>query len=587
LSLPVTKIFQTLKKQFESATHSERLERWLPSILFTAAIFVLFYQLGAAALFEPDEGRNAEKAREILLLQDWLIPHENFHPVLDKPIFFYWLIALSYKLFGVSEWAARLPAALAALGCVVLIYNFVRRHWGGAQALWSGLILLTSVEFFILARVVIFDMPLTFFLTLALCAFYEACNCQDPTRRRVLCLLFYGALGVATLIKGLIGIVIPGMVIFFYLLLSRQWPLLRRLYLVPGIILFLVIVLPWFLQAEARHDGYLRYYFWDEHFGRFSSDDFDRSESWYYFIVVGLIGFLPWTLLVPFVIAKRRRAAFDDKTLFVVLWTALPFLFFSVSKSKLPHYILPIFPPLAVLTAAQLVDLYRESAHRARVALALTWILHGLVALYFIAGSFAPAILPGAIRNGITRIVHQLWFYGAGPVVMLALLFFWQITGRLQGWSQRFIVQTFAMVLFLVFTMQLITATASVRSAKELSRKVLATATPATQVVFYDTYLAGMAFYLRSDKPLWVITFGNKKRTFLGNYYALGKRSWPITKWGKTLMDFDEFSNQWKSSQQPMIVMVKEKNRNRLEQQIGAAPRKIAAVDEFVLLSRP
>ena len=124
-------------------------------LAWAGIVAALFYHLGGAALFEPDEGRNAEKAREILVLQDWLTPHENFHAVLDKPIFFYWLIALAYQFFGVSEWAARLPSALAALGTLALVYRFAQVSWGRWTALWSTLILLTSVEFFVLARIVI------------------------------------------------------------------------------------------------------------------------------------------------------------------------------------------------------------------------------------------------------------------------------------------------------------------------------------------------------------------------------------------------------------------------------------------------
>jgi len=116
-------------------------------ILLCAA--VLFANLGAAALFEPDEGRNAEKAREILLLHDWVTPHENFLAVLDKPMPYYWLVAASYRLFGVSEWTARLPSALAGAGCVVLVFLFARRFFGLWPALWSSLILVSSLEFFI------------------------------------------------------------------------------------------------------------------------------------------------------------------------------------------------------------------------------------------------------------------------------------------------------------------------------------------------------------------------------------------------------------------------------------------------------
>src|SRR4029453_12077027 len=118
-------------------------ERWLAWLLASAVVFFLFYQLGGAPLYEPDEGRNAEKAREILVLNDWITPHENFHTVLDKPAFYYWLVALSYKLFGVSEWSARLPSALAAMACAWLVYSFARARWSRWEALWAVLILLT------------------------------------------------------------------------------------------------------------------------------------------------------------------------------------------------------------------------------------------------------------------------------------------------------------------------------------------------------------------------------------------------------------------------------------------------------------
>jgi 4-amino-4-deoxy-L-arabinose transferase-like glycosyltransferase len=144
--------------------------------------FVLFHKLGDAALFEPDEGRNAEVAREILLLQDWVTPHYDFIPYLDKPMPFYWLVAFSYKLFGVSQGSARLPSVLAAVGCLLLVANLARTPAGNGR-LWSGLFLLTSPEFFIFARTTIFDMCLTFFITLALWAFYRGERADGKSRR--------------------------------------------------------------------------------------------------------------------------------------------------------------------------------------------------------------------------------------------------------------------------------------------------------------------------------------------------------------------------------------------------------------------
>lgn len=577
---------QPLDPHADPATKTGRLDRWLPWILGASAIFVLFYQLGSAALFEPDEGRNAEKAREILLLRDWITPHENFHPVLDKPIAFYWLIALSYKLFGVSEWAARLPSALAALGCVGIVYFFARAEWGQRRALWSGLILLTCVEFFVLARLVIFDMPLTFSLTLGLCAFYQASHSDDVKRRMVLCLLMYSALGAATLIKGLVGIVVPGMVIFGYLLLSRRWSTLRKIFLVPGTLLFFAIVLPWYLEMNARHEGYLRYYFWDEHFGRFASDEFDRTQPWYYFIAVGLVGFFPWTLLLPLGIAGFRRKTCDDKTLFLLLWAGVPFLFFSASKSKLPHYILPIFPALAILTASWLVSLFRQSAQKAQAVLSLTWIAYGSVVLYFLTGYWQPAILPQAIVLGVMDMPRLLWIYGVLILILPLLLSFGKISRHVQSQPQRYLAQALTMILFLVFSAHAMIAASSARSAKGLSDMALPLMTPETQVVFYDTYLSGLGFYLRSEKPIWVITHNKKKRTFLGNYYALGRRAEPDNRWGQTLFDHDEFVNQWRSTKQPLLILVKEKSRAGLEEQVGEATKKLASVDDYVLLAK-
>ena len=170
----------------------------LGALLMLCAV-ALFVKLGAPALFDPDEGRNAEKAREILLLHDWITPHENFAVVLDKPIFYYWLVAASYRAFGISESSARLPSALAGLGCVALVFFFARRFFGFWEGLWSSLILVTSLEFYLLARIVIFDMTLTFFTTLSLFSFFYALR-EEKSRRRTSWLgLMYVSLGAATL----------------------------------------------------------------------------------------------------------------------------------------------------------------------------------------------------------------------------------------------------------------------------------------------------------------------------------------------------------------------------------------------------
>lgn len=569
----------------EASSAGDLLQDWLPWLLIAAVAFVLLYQLGSAALFEPDEGRNAEKAREILLLNDWVTPHENFYPVLDKPIFFYWLIALSYKLFGLSEWTARLPSLLSALGCVLLIYLFSRSHWGRWVALWSALVLVTSVEFFLLARIVIFDMLLTLFQTVALLAFYEAAHTENRRRRVAFCLTLYLALGAGTLVKGLVAVVIPGIVFFLFILLRGRWDILRRIYLIPGAGVFLAVVLPWYLQADAQNPGYLNYYLWAEHFGRYTSATFDRSEPWYYFIVVGLVGFFPWTLILPWIIKHFWRRGWDDKTLYLVLWVSVPLLFFSASHSKLPHYILPIFPALSIMAGAILVGLDEQSPSKLRAPMISIWVVQSLNAVYLLLGSFYPGILAPQIRGRFSDMAYVLWLYAIVSLLILAYMARRRMSQDRMPQDVIYLAQVVGLAVFFVFLTEVMISTALDRSAKTTAMAVLSHLRAGEQVVFFETYMSGLPFYLDAKRPVWLITHGNKKRTFLGNYYAIGKRHNPVTPWGEAIFNLDKFGEQWKSRTRPFLVIVKDKNLPQLADTIGEAPKRLAQINEYVVVS--
>lgn len=563
--------------------------RWLP-LLWVGMVVALFYQLGAAELFEPDEGRNAEKAREILVLNDWVTPHENFHPVLDKPIFFYWIVAIAYQFFGVSEWAARLPSVMAALGCIALVYRFALARWGRWIALWSVLILLTCVEFFVLARVVIFDMLLTFFLTLSLCAFYEARCAENAKQRRIWSLAMCLGLGAATLIKGLVGVIVPGMVILCYLLLSKQWKAPKSIDVVAGALLFFAIVLPWYLMAEWRNPGYLHYYLWEEHFGRFVTNEFDRAEPWYYFIGVGLVGFMPWSLLLPLFARQAYktgwRRKFDDQSWYLISWAVLPFLFFSISKSKLPHYILPIFPALAMLTAAAMVRVYQEAPGKLRFALSLTWWVQIICSTYLLSGSLFPVILPRQIRFAVGAMPYFIWIYAALTAVIFVYMTKRNPSGRPPSQRRLYIVQSLSLCFFLVLIVKMMILISPERSAKAIAEATRAKLTAAAQVAQYDTYLAGLSFYLQSQRPVWLITRDGKKRTLLGNYYAIGKREDPTTAWGQAIFSLQEFHEHWKTTKRPLFVVLKGKNLPRFADNLGESPLRLASREEYVLVSK-
>jgi 4-amino-4-deoxy-L-arabinose transferase-like glycosyltransferase len=554
--------------------------------LFAFVLLMLFYRLGGPALFEPDEGRNAEKAREILLLNDWITPHENFHPVLDKPIFFYGLIALSYKLFGVSEWAARLPSTLAAFGCLLVVYFFVRRWWGEWEARWSVLTLVTSAGFFIFSRIVIFDMTLTACITLALWAFYQATQESESTAGWGTCAILYIALAVATLTKGLVGLVVPGMIFFFYLLLSKSWRVLGRIRLLPGAVLFLLIVTPWYVLAEMHNPGYLRYYLWEEHFGRFATMKFDRFSPWYFYLYVVPLGLLPWTFLLPVMVQNYWRRRLDDRTLWLILWAVLPILFFSFSKAKLPHYILPSFPALAILIGVALSRALSESQDLCRFGFTAGWVTLSSLFFYSIAGVMRPEILPEIARGRFASITILLW---TSAVISLGLVY---LTGKRARWAKLnpryvFFSQGVGLLFFVVTLAEMMVLIAPARSAKAIAGKALPLLSPTTQMVSYDTYAEGLPFYLKTEKPFWVVTHSNKKRTFLGNFYAITGQPEPISRWGKALFSFEEFREIWQNSDTPMVILVKEKNLRGLEQLVGAVPKTVAADDEYLLVTRP
>ncbi|HET8564454.1 MAG TPA: glycosyltransferase family 39 protein, partial [Candidatus Binatia bacterium] len=516
-------------------------------IFFLACVFILFHNLGGPALFEPDEGRNAEKGREILLTRDWVTPHENFLPVLDKPVFSYWLIAISYKLFGISEWSARLPSALAGLGSLILVYVFAKTFMGSWEALWSVLILVSSPEFVALCRIVIFDMPLNFFITFSLCCFYWGMNADSQGKKRIFYLLMYAAMGCATLVKGPVGLVIPGMVISFYALLAKKWSLYREMDLLLGTIVFLLIAAPWYVWVEIRNPGYLRYFFWEEHFIRFLTPHFHRSKPWYYFFAVLAIGFIPWTFLLPNVIIARWKGPVGEVNLFLIVWAVLPFLFFSFSNSKLPHYVLPIYPPLGILLGERLaVNFEKSSGGRSKVL----WLpALNLLFVFFIwvVSVYWPDLLPRRLTESVREAFHEApGFLILGTLVGMILLA--SGSRRAFGQDSLYVLCCVGFALFFLSLQPIAKLVSLAGSSKDLAEKSASLIGPQDQVVIYGTYRSSLPFYLHIERPIWVVGSGMQSN-IMGSWYVAEKRPQPLAGYGKVLFTFEEFSERWETSE--------------------------------------
>ncbi len=318
-------------------------------LLAAAALWVFFRELGAAGLMDPDEGRYAEIAREMLVLGEWLLPHLNFVPYLEKPPLVVWLIGASYLLFGFTEFAARLPVALSALGGVLLAYALGRRWWGEEAGFWGALVLATAGGYVVLGRLLTLDMTLALFLNVAVALGYLA---YEEDRRRLL-LPAYLALALAVLTKGPVALVLAVLILGGATLWERRRP--WTFWLSPGgLALVAVLALPWFIGVSLKVPEFPRYFFWDHHVGRFATQPI-HPEPFYYYLPVLLAALLPWTPLLPGAV-WRTRAWAEPRGRFLLLWAGVILLFYSLSRGKLAPYILPALLPLAVVLGRALAQ---------------------------------------------------------------------------------------------------------------------------------------------------------------------------------------------------------------------------------------
>ena len=527
--------------------------RLAAALLALAVVFVLFHDLGGAALFNPDEGRNAEIAREVLEIGDWITPYYNFLPRIEKPMFFYAVAAASFKLFGFSEAAARLPSALAALGILLMTYFFARRISGPRAALWSALVLVTAVQFNVFARIVIVDMLLAFFITAALMSYYLASGAETRSVKRRYYFIMYAAAAGATLVKGPIGFIFPGMIVVAYIAARRQWSALKEMELGWGVLIFLLIVSPWYAAAEVRRPGYLAYFLGQEHFARFLTPNFNRGKPWYYFFGVVAVGFFPWTILLPRMTTRFWRNR-DDFALFTLVWAAVPFVFFSFSSSKMSEYLLPIYPGLAALAGTTLAGGLKRIDLR---FLAAAWILLGLACLYMFIALLMPAAVPAAGRE----FVAQLPRAEVAPVALIAALVFaaaaWTTLAAPLDRLLPLCCISFAALFFLAH--RILAPLSLERSDKNLARDaaaVLRSAEAMVPVVIHDTYLPSLPFYLGIHRPMLVVAHPGDGET-LGSFYLSKEWPRPAPGYEPALLTYEDFEREW--GRRKLLVFVKEK----------------------------
>lgn len=497
---------------------------WMPWLLLALTWLA---SLQARPLLEPDEGRYAEIPREMLASGDWISPHLNGLKYFEKPPLQYWATASLYRVLGASDGTSRLWTVGLAFLCLPLVYLWAARLYGRRAGLAAAAALGASPLFVILGHLGLLDAGFTFWLTAMVLAFTAAQSAPQASRQeRRLMLAAWLAAALAVLTKGIVVGVLAGVSLVLYTALERDARPWRRLHALPGAALFLGVTAPWFVAVSLLNPGFLEFFFVHEHFARFLTTIHHHGEPWWYFLPFLLVGCLPW--LVP--LAAALPLAWRDagpspqfKPLkFLLIFATTVLVFFSASGSKLPPYILPMMPCLAVLVgvhAASGQGFYRGVA---RVGLAV-------VAL-FAAGVLVYSLL----KNSFIPHEAQVWAGVALAAAAAAVLITWRRGPT--GWDE--LTQALATAAAGTLAWQAVMceygATPPVRSARDLAATVAPYVHPRTTLFSVGQYRETLSPYLK--RTLIVVGYDGE--------LAFGMRAEP----GKQDESPAQFQSAWRAS---------------------------------------
>jgi len=389
-------------------------------VLLASAVVVLWLiTLSTRALVSADEGRYATLSLAMLQTGDWVTPRLNGLLYFEKPPLQYWAGALSMGLFGVNAWAARLWPGLCGLITIAALVYTAWRLWGPRTAVHTACVAASTTWIVVNSHFLSLDAGLCAALTVVMCAILLAEHAlQQGRSARAWMLTAWAGVGLAILSKGLVGLVIPGATLVLHSVWRRELLLWKHLQWALGPLVLLALTTPWFVLVSQRNPDFAEFFFIHEHWDRYLKPGHRREGAPWYFVPYLLVGLLPWTSALPWLL-KPRRGEFATSWLW--MWSVLIFAFFSLSSSKLPSYILPMFPALALLVARHTAQASAATLQRHLIVPAVLWLLV-LVALPFLvqrANDEVPVEALEALAWGMAL--------GAGLFVAVALGAWWAL----------------------------------------------------------------------------------------------------------------------------------------------------------------
>ena len=537
-------------------------------LVLLAGTLLFFAGLGRLPLIEHDEGRNAEVGREMLVSGDWITPHFNGLAYLDKPVVFFWMVAASLKALGVSETAARLPSALMGLATMLLVWWLGRRMFGPAVGLRAALVFGVSPLALVLARTVIFDMTFAFFMTLATAAFWL--GEEKEFRQPWLDIVMFAAMGVAVITKGFAGLLVPVGTALVYAVVCGRWRHWLRLRWGWGVAVFLAVSLPWFIAVSLRHPDFPRYALWDESVIRFTTGSARRGGGIFYYVPVFFGGFFPWSfflLLAGWNRVRRWRELKQEArrpVLFLVVWGAWVFCFFTVSHSKLATYFLPAVVPLSLLMGMVWEDVGKEAQTRPPdwLTAGFALLLGGGVLLAAASHSWLYTSLQVHLRRKIPAdswgLVQPSLLYTG--IILAALGFLGRrLASKARGRTAA--IASFALAAVIVPTLVLrwyvpLDLYAQDHSSRRLAVTILANPERDAPIYGFYYFRSSLPFYLRRPVGLVSVGWGEMNSNYQVAYQEKARSAGTENPGKGILVTAKEFRALAQSNQQPVLVLL-------------------------------
>ncbi len=545
------------------------------ALLATGIIFAaLCFRLGQLPLLAPDEGRNAEVGREMKEAGAWLVPTYNGVDYLDKPAFYFKAVALSLAAFGDNETAARIPSAVFGVALLGLVFWFCRKFLGTRHGLLTIIIVATMPLFLANARTVIFDIALAFFVCAAIFAGFVAEQDEAGTKRRWY-MVGAACAGLATLIKGPVGFIVPALVLLVFNRVEGRRGTWRRMLAPVNLVVFFAITLPWFVGLCIAHQDFLHYGLVEESFNRFTTaKKFHRSEPVYFYPLIVAATFFPWSLALP----EASLAAWKERWLktpldrLCVVWSLVVIVFFSISQSKLPGYILSVTVPCGILLARLFEGTFADGGgrgarlvHRATLAFA---VLCALVAATVAAGALRwprlikPLRIPEADAAQLARAALPL-------VIVLAgfALFAW-VARRRRSVRLCFLCLALFPPVLVNANVGVLRVVFEAKSGRRIADQ-LETLPPQTEIACLECFPNGLPFYLGRTATL----ISSDGRELTSNYIISTLEK--TTEWPRQIVRLADFDAWLASRRHPVCLIVRQDRREKLERLAAARKAKV------------